>query len=689
MNKRTGSSFALEHGGQLAVNPTVSSLALLKVNYDRQRKDYFDNFVPMVVECLRVSPEEVVSLPTLQSDLQQHFGLKLPQNAIKTVLKRARKRNYVTVHNGVYYRNEDQIQDLGFSTEQKRVRIEHESLLQDFVTFCDQRLSISLSSDDADAALQAYLKEHQLQLVNAVTHGTVVPPAGRSVRNFRYLVSSFVWHLQDTASVALNYLETVVKGHILADAIFLPDPGNASRKFRETEVYFDTPFLLNALGYGGEAQKEPCVELIDLLYETGAELRCFTHTRDEIRGVLEMCANQVQSNDTRETLGPESLRNFRSLGYSKSDVMMLADGLEKDLRALHIRIVGKAPHGEREYQIDEDALREELEEAVNYSRPQQVLRDVDSISAIMRLRKGAYPHRLEECRALFVTTNSALVNAVQRKFSDGSRGSVSPCITDQALTNLLWLKKPTAAPDLPRKRIIADCYAAIQPSEHLWKLFLDEIEKLNRMAEVTADQYYMLRNSTAVEIALVEITQGREEGFTEGTVPEILVRVQSNIEAAKQAELDKVKISRESLQGELNAVREEKARRRTSIQFRARHYAEKVVFWFKVLAVVVLATATVCSFGWGLPFINLPWTRYPAIFVLIVLLIFSVASFWNGATVEGIARRLEVALAKRIEQRLLVLVAEEETQDPGGNEPALQRSEQILSGQPPQRNKQG
>ena len=180
-------------------------------------------------------------------------------------------------------------------------------------------------------------------MINAVTHGTVVPPSGRSVRNFRYLVSSFVRHLQETRSATLGYLETIVKGHMLADAIFLPDPGNASRKFRDTEVYFDTPFLLNALRYGGEAQREPCVELLDLLYETGADLRCFAHTRDEIRGVLEACASQEQTSDAEATPGREVLRNFRSMGFSKTDVMMLSNALEKDLEALRIRAVENPP----------------------------------------------------------------------------------------------------------------------------------------------------------------------------------------------------------------------------------------------------------------------------------------------------------------------------------------------------------
>ena len=243
---------------RMAITPTISSLALLKVSYDRQRKDYFDNFVPMVAECLRRSAEDVISLPDLQSDLREQFGLSLPQNAIRTVLKRTSKRGYVRVESGVYDRNEDELEGLKFRSEQRRVMQEHDSLIREFVEFCSRHLGVELSPEDADAALQLYLGENQLQLVNAVTHGTVVPPSGRSVRNFRYLVSSFVRHLQETHSTTLGYLETIVKGHMLADAIFLPDPGNASRKFRDTEVYFDTPFLLNALGYGGEAKGTLC-----------------------------------------------------------------------------------------------------------------------------------------------------------------------------------------------------------------------------------------------------------------------------------------------------------------------------------------------------------------------------------------------------------------------------------------------
>ena len=60
-----------------------------------------------------------------------------------------------------------------------------------------------------------------------------------------------------------------------------------------------------------------------------------------------------------------------------------------------------------------------------------------------------------------------------------------------------------------------------------------------------------------------------------------------------------------------------------------------------------------------MPFVDVPWRLYTATGVLLIVLVFSVASFWNGTTVEGIARRCEVALEKWIERKLLKLAEEQ------------------------------
>jgi hypothetical protein len=45
--------------------------------------------------------------------------------------------------------------------------------------------------------------------------------------------------------------------------------------------------------------------------------------------------------------------------------------------------------------------------------------------------------------------------------------------------------------------------------------------------------------------------------------------------------------------------------------------------------------------------------------VLLIFLVFSVASHWNGITIEGGCRRCEVTLEKWIERKLLELAEEQ------------------------------
>src|SRR5215217_7858867 len=198
------------------VSPTISSLALLKANYETYRKDYFENFVPMVAECIRRSPEDVVSVPELQEQLRAEFGLSLPQSAVQTILRRVRKKNLVCVENGAYYRDAQALEGLEFKSDQLRVMEVQEALVEQFISFCSQHHEVDLSPEEADIAIQAYLEENQLLVVNAVTHGTVVPPSGRSVRNARFLVASFIRHLQESHAAPVGHLETVVKGLMLA-----------------------------------------------------------------------------------------------------------------------------------------------------------------------------------------------------------------------------------------------------------------------------------------------------------------------------------------------------------------------------------------------------------------------------------------------------------------------------------------
>jgi hypothetical protein len=232
-------------------NPAIISLAILKVNWDILKKGYLENFIPFVAECIRRSEEDVISLPNLQNNLRDFFGMELPQNVIDAILKKARNQGYIKLENRVYKRNLEKLTGFGFSDIQQQVLRMHESLVKSLIEFCSKNYNESWSEEDAENALQSYIQRNQFIITCAATQGTVIPTTKRHHKRSDFLVGAFVQHLQETYSADFNYIETVVKGNMLANAIFLPDPNQASRNFRNTDVYFDTQFLMFALGYAG------------------------------------------------------------------------------------------------------------------------------------------------------------------------------------------------------------------------------------------------------------------------------------------------------------------------------------------------------------------------------------------------------------------------------------------------------
>lgn len=658
---------------------TLTSLAILKVNWDKQKKGYLDNFVPILAECIRLSPDEVVSAPALQGQLRAQFGLSLPQNVITKLLPRVKHEGYIRYERKAYHRNDSKLALLQFQGIQRQVTRSHEALIACLIQFCKDTHKVEWTETEAEAALQSYLEEYDLHVLGAAVHGSVIPPVAHTEKGAKYLVGAFVQHLQACHSSDFEYLETVVKGNMLANAVFLPDPDHAERKFRHTSVYIDTPFLMHSLGYNGDIRKAACVELLEMLYATGASLKCFRHTVEEVRGILGFCTGQIERGQPGVLTNP-SLEYFLARGYTSTDIQMLAVNLETELEALRISIEETPPYTHPyNHVIGEQQLTQDLKDHIPYrdyradngarsdSVPKALERDVASISAIMRLRKGQNYFLVEDCRAILLTDNSTLAR-VSREFlaAEIQAGSIPPCITDIALTNILWLKRPTLAPDLPRKRIIADCYAATQPNDTLWRCYLSEVEKLKKNGDQSAGRYYMMRHSIDARTVLMETTLGEPEAFTQGTVPEIMKVVEEEVKAEVQSKYEAEAARRESTekvaestQKELDEVKQQVSAKESARVARATINAQRVariiVRSLTGVILVLLALATAYTLPLGMPEIKDAWAKYILFVLLLLILVLSIGNLWKGVTIDGYLRKLEVSITKKVARLFLSL----------------------------------
>lgn len=630
----------------------ITSLAILKANWDVLRKDFVETFVPFVVHCVRSSQMPVVSVEELQRNLKAEFGLDIPQHALEVILARAAKRGYLKREHKAYFPEGKASEKIDIERTRSRVLKEHEKTIEkllEFVTSYD----VVWRTEYAEEALYAYLKKYDVDILRSRAAGEVASEATTLGSKEEFLVSAFIRHLFEADAPALEYVITLVKGNMLANVPLFADLNQVDRKFKGTIICCDTTFLLRVFGYQGPRRQTPCLELLSILHEERAEVLCFQHTFGELKGVLRGWATDLVGGRSQR-FDDASFRHLRDSGRKPSDIELQVVRLEGDLAKHRINIAAK-PAYEKEFQIDEEKLETILADRLGYQLggTRSRVRDVDSLSAVCRLRRGNQSQSIEECGAILLTCNEKLVDAA-RRFSKQEGIPVSLAITDASLTTILWLKRPMAASDLPQHRVVADCYAAMEPPGRLWDRYISEIEKLEQQGDVTADDVYLLRSSLAARDELMNTTLGEEHAFVEGTVQEILDRVKSNIKADALALAERERQLREQAEANL-----EVASARDGLRIEKRKAAAHRMATWLSRAAFTLLMLLLCLGAWAaFPQTALAslssWHRWVLFVLAAGFVCGTLLNIATGTTIRGLVSRLEQKLTVYFDSKLTV-----------------------------------
>jgi hypothetical protein len=339
----------------------------------------------------------------------------------------------------------------------------------------------------------------------------------------------------------LSSLETLVKGAMLATALYFHDINQVTQKATDLTAYLDTALVLQAIGLEGEDRQTMVRELLELSRDLGIATACFEETRTELRGILK--AYQKTYGDPGRWERPGSAFEWlREHGRTTSDVEIMIAQLDKTLEAAGISVL-RRPATEQD-DSKTQSLEKAIDAKVHYMEARTRRRDALCVQAIRQLRAGPRPLPFESAKAVFVSQNRGLVKGVESYFGLQSGPDQTPyCLTDAEFVTLLWCKSPAKDPDLPSRYVIADSFASLGPSDTLWRAYIGELEKLKTEAGISIDAYYVLRFSKPARRALMDATSGEVDVFTVGTVAE----VQRRMDAASRAESEERARAQENL----------------------------------------------------------------------------------------------------------------------------------------------
>jgi hypothetical protein len=657
----------------------LASLAVLQANFDVNGRSYLDNFVPFVTQAL-VDLDRASTVAEVAAAVHRRFGLTIPQPATKSILERS-KRAGVERRDHLYWLK-DKTSTFDEAQGNDLLRC-HNALKQGLRAHAEEH-GVQMTDAEAELSLAVFIDDHVASLVLSTAGQQVDTTSEPSFEN-EFLVASYVERISESDPAAYGYLLTLLQGSMLASALYLPHQGETKRKFRNTTFYLDTPFLIRLLGFAGPELSLPAAEVVSLAKAYGAEIACFEHTVLELRGVLSRAGSSLRSRGRGQAYLNDVERFFASKGAGPADVERVANGLERSLRNAGVSV--KPLPLARDASVDEGALRRAIDEEIRYKSDGTLQHDVSALAAVARLRGAHTASYLEDSRAIFVTTNDSLVRASRAAATvQDARYTWPLAILDHTIATLLWLKEPVRAPDLPKKQLAADCFAALRPDGALWARYVDELRKLADDDQITDDDVVTLRYSLDAQRALVDQTRGDPAAVNTDTILKVLERTRAQAQAPVRAllttaEAEASRARREAAEAkeqatEMTRSREVERSERERVESAARAEAERfeattarraerlgqrraqrvvrLARWFVAAATVALELAL--FLGWSPLGADAPtFVRVAVIAVGSFLLLGQVLSDRVGRWWS----RLEQRLSRRIAQRELRLWADE------------------------------
>lgn len=475
----------------------LHGLALLNTNWE-QGRSFIDNFRPFVVDACRCI-ESPFTAEQVRAEITEAWGIDMPVGVVTNVLRRLVRDGLVKAlgrrqNSREYTTTEDLRASASLKSRSQAVLREHESLLDSLIQFAGTR-EYELSREEAESLLVDFLQMYAIPVLRRSVEGDFLPTFDDS------LVAEFIIELNERHPTEMQYVISLVKGNIIRSALYLDDFSRIEQRFRDTTAYLDTPFVLEALGVAGHVLQQAALEELELAKSLGIRLACFKITVTEIRNVITSAAGQVRSGKT----AVDTTSRVVMLGTSALNLLVVT--LENRLAQLGVQIVERPDYVDVDATVEAD-LRAVLERRINYRNENALEHDLRAIVAIHRLRRGKSTARIEESHAIFLTTNSTLVAAAREAVPPADRVAAPLAIVDHEFASLLWLKKPLAGPDLPRRQVIADCFAALNPPEAAWAEYLRQLEALRKSGTIDEATYLAARDGYEAQRLVTTMTRG-------------------------------------------------------------------------------------------------------------------------------------------------------------------------------------
>ena len=528
------------------LNKRVYTYTLIRSLYD-QGEDYIDSFWPFTIKVLPTD-KKFADLNDIQKNIEKSFDLEIPLYTLGAILNRAKRKNYVEQKETRYRLTQDGLQYLDSFETDTEVERRLSALFDDIRQFLSEWLDTPTSVDQIREALLSLLQKNIEPLTEFFkpSSASVQPLVSiKATTGFKENLIKYLEAAEDRKPEHYKTLQDMFCGAIISTVLGSEDASRMTeirtKKLKHCQVFLDANFTFSVLGLHTPEFNEPAKELFKLLKkERRFELKVFNFTVNEICKVINRYPEEQHLYPT--TLMVDSIySSLKRRGWTKADAKEFIANIENALSKLEIQVELVNEIDFKNYNSSMSELRS-LMAGDKYKPGQGTFSQSHDLAAIEKIRqlRGHSVRNIETSKAIFLTSDRRLGKFNFMEMGHRENGTVCEVILDSLLTNILWLKDPSAKISL--KSMIAAYSRNLFVKRIVWERFYEILRKVKQEQNVSDEAISMLFYHNYMEGSLREFDETQVDEIT----PEFVL--QEIEQAAKLKEEESEKKEREFIQ---------------------------------------------------------------------------------------------------------------------------------------------
>ena len=475
---------------------------MLEAYWETRKKDMLDLIVPFVQYGVATTTAvgETINTLTVTDLMRNEFGYTdIPESVVIKVINR--DRDHFSRNNRKYYLKstlDSEVERLSHRKNECLSKIDAiGDELYEFLQMHCKRTKIKSKEQCVDF-LQEFFSAFALQVGLESLEQESISHKNDEVN---YYISRYIFSKKNEKSIEYETILDLTKGYLLRAAIYLQidNPNIDTASYKNISIYYDTPFLIQLLGYQSEKEAESASALHNCLRRLGARFYYFPQNEEELNNIL----YAYQYSLVNKQSSSRTLEGLDLQGYGFGDVdrirktfpSILSD--EYDIHPGEIPSYAKTNSGS----IDIEDVDISERDAIDYVRretrhytDENLMSDVTSAIGIHKLRHGEFSQSIEKCIALFVTTNIDFTRAFNKFYKENVRSNVvMPVITAFNLSAIAWVKGGIINSEIPERQLLTNAYLASQPAPEIMERCRTVLNQLENEGKITAEDAISLR----------------------------------------------------------------------------------------------------------------------------------------------------------------------------------------------------